>query len=235
VLFYHIEQKTQIWQKSTASVKSATAGGVTTDTAITGTVIGMAMATGIEGTETEPENISVIVEMTDAATSVAVTSMTAGSVVVVTTMTVAENTAKRSASIGMAEVVRRDLLAVVVGVRDGMGLAPQNEGPLHLRVRFLWPSGGAKLLDGMFMLQDTNNIPPCRPNKQVFSTFLGRIARKFLPSLVSLVCHLQSQSRLLAWESGATRIYLDNPVASTLAVSHLRSMSKILPTSSTAK
>lgn len=164
-------------------MRNATAGGVTTDTAITGTVTGMAMATEIEGTETETENISVIVETTDAVTSVAVTSMTAESVVVVMTMTVAENTAKRTASIDKVEVVRRDLLAVV-GVRDGTGLALQNEGPLHLRVRFLWPSGGAKLLDGMFMLQDTNNILLCKPNKQVFSTFLGRTAHKFLPSLV---------------------------------------------------
>lgn len=106
------------------------------DTAITGTVTGMAMATEREGTETETENISVIVETTDAGTLVVVTSMTAGSVVVVTTVTVAENTAKKTVSIGMAEVVRRDLLAVV-GVRDGMGLALQNEGPLRLRVRFL--------------------------------------------------------------------------------------------------
>lgn len=96
----------------------------------------MAMATEIEGTETEIENILVIVETTDAATSAVVTSMTAGSVVAVTTMTVVENTAKRTASIDMVEVVRRDLLAVV-GVRDGMGLALRSEGPLHLRVRFL--------------------------------------------------------------------------------------------------
>lgn len=204
------------------------------DTAITGTVTGMAMATEREGTETETENISVIVETTDTGILVVVTSMTAGSVVVVTTVTVAENTAKKTVSIGMAEVVRRDLLAVV-GVRDGMGLALQNEGPLRLRVRFLWPSGGAKLLGGMFMLQDTNNILPCKPNKQAFSTFLERTVHKFLPSLVSLVCHLQSQSKLLAWELGATQIYLGNPVASTLAVSHLKLMSKILPTSSTAK
>lgn len=215
-------------------MRSATAGGVTTDTAITGTVTGMAMAIEIEGTERETENILVIVETSDAATSVVVNSMTAGSVVVVTTVTVAENTAKRTASIDMVEVVRRDLLAVV-GARDGMGLALRNEGPLHLRVRFLWPSGGAKLQDGMFMLQDTNNIPPCKPNKQVFSTFLEQIAHKFLPSLVSLVCLPQSQSRLLGWELEATRTYLGNLVASTLAVSHLRSMSKILPTSSTAK
>lgn len=215
-------------------MRNATAGGVKTATAITGTVTGMAMVIEIEGTETETENISVIVETTDAATSVVVTSMTAGSVVVVTTMTVAENTVKRTANIDMAEVVRRDLLAVV-GVRDGMGLALRSEGPLHLRVRFPWPSGGAKLLDGMFMLQDTNNIPPCKPNKQVFSTFLERIAHKFLPSLVSLVCHLQFQSKLLAWELGATRTYLGNPVAFTLGVSHLRSMSKISPTSSIVK
>lgn len=215
-------------------MRNATAGGVTTDTAITGTVIGMAMAIEIEGTETETENISVIVETTDAATSVVVTLMTAGSVAVVTTMTVVENTVKRTVSIDMVEVVRRVLL-VVVGVRDGMGLVPQSEGPLHLKVRFLWPSGGAKLLDGMFMLQDMNNIPPCKPNKQAFSTFLELTAHKFLPSLASLVCHLQSQSRLLAWELEATRIYLGNPVASTLAVSHPKSMSKILPTSSIVK
>lgn len=204
------------------------------DTAITGTVTGMVMATEIEGTETEIENISVIVETTDAATSVVVTSMTAGSVVVVTTTTVAENTAKRTASSGMVEVVRRVLLDVG-GVRDGMDLALQNEGPLHLRVRFPWPNGGAKLLDGMFMLQDTNNILPCRLNKQVFSTFLERTVHKFLPSLVLLVCRLQFQSRLLAWELGATRTYLGNPVAYISAVSHLRLMSKILPTSLTAK
>lgn len=106
------------------------------DTAITGTVKGMAMATEIEGTETETENISVIVETTDAVTSVVVTSMTAGSVAVVMTVTAAENTAKRTASFGMAEVVRKDLLAVA-GVRDGMGLALRSEDPLHLRVQFL--------------------------------------------------------------------------------------------------
>lgn len=147
-------------------MRNATAGGVKTATAITGTATGMAMAIEIEGTETETENISVIVETTDAATSVVVTSMTAGSVVVVTTMTVAENIVKKTASIDMVEVVRRDRLAVV-GVKDGTGLALQSEGPLHLRVHFPWPSGGAKLLDGMFMLQDTNNIPLCKPNKQV--------------------------------------------------------------------
>jgi len=135
------------------------------DTAISGTVT-MAMATGREEIGIETENVTVIVETTDAATSV-VTSMTAGSVVM--TMTVrAETTARRNGDIvpDTTEVVKRALLAVV-GVRGGMGLVLQSGGPLHLRVRFLCPSGGARLLDGMSMLRDTNNIRLCKPNKQV--------------------------------------------------------------------
>lgn len=148
------------------------------DTATTETGTERAMVTGIE-----TENAMVIVEMTDAVTSVVVISMTAGSVaaVVVAVMktTVAEITAMRNADTDMVkvEVVRKALLAVAAaagvvvvvaaGARAGMDLVLPSAGPLRLRVRFLYPSGGAKLLDGMFMLQDMNNIRPCKPNKQV--------------------------------------------------------------------
>lgn len=141
------------------------------DTATTGTGTERAMVTGIE-----TENAMVIVETTDAATSVVVISMTAGSVAAaVMKTTVAEITAMMNADTDMVEVVRKALLAVVVevvvaaaaGARAGMDLVPPSAGPLHLRVRFLYPSGGAKLLDGMFMLQDMNNIRPCKPNKRV--------------------------------------------------------------------
>lgn len=203
-----------------------------TDTAIIGTATEKVMATGREEERgLREENVTVIAETTDVANS-AVNLMTAGSVV--TIMIVARITAKRTAGIGTVEVVRRDL-RVVVGVRGGMGLALQSGGPLHPRVHFLWPSGGAKPLDGMFMLRDTNNIQPCKQNRQVFSIFLERTAHKFLPSSALLVYHLQSQSRRLEWESGATRTCLGSLVASTLAVSHLKLMSRILPTSSTAR
>jgi hypothetical protein len=236
------------------TVKTASAGGVMMDTATTGTVTEMPMATEI-GTE----NVTAIVGTTGAATLVVVTSTTAGSVV--TKTTVAEIIVMRSGDIVLDHqvgVVRKALHAVVVvvavvaGAKGGMDLVLPSAGPLHLRVRFLSPSEGAKLLDGMFMLQDMNNIRPCRPNKQVgwqsdpasasechgfqvFSTFLERTVHKFLPSLALPVYPLQFQSRLLEWASGATRTCLGNPGASTLAASHLRSMSRTLRTSSTAR
>ncbi|KAJ8587317.1 hypothetical protein M405DRAFT_843260 [Rhizopogon salebrosus TDB-379] len=119
------------------TVKTASAGGVMMDTATTGTVTEMPMATGI-GTE----NVTAIVGTTGAATLVVVTSMTAGSVV--TKTTAAEIIVMRSGDIVLDHqvgVVRKALHAVVVvvavvaGAKGGMDLVLPSAGPLHLRRR----------------------------------------------------------------------------------------------------
>lgn len=130
------------------------------DTATTGTVTEIVIVTGV-GTE-----VMVTVETTDAATSL-VNSMTAGSVGMKTTVALGEIIVMRNGEDLDKFVVVRRAPRAVVGARDGMDLVPPSAGPLHLRVRSLFPSGDAKLLDGMFMLQDTNSIRPCKPNKQV--------------------------------------------------------------------
>jgi len=142
-------------------VKTASAEGVMMATVTTGTVTEMAMATGIE-----TENVTVIVETTDAATSV-VNLTTAGSVVMKATVAgiIATRTEEDIAMV--EEVVRRMAPRAVVDARGGMDLVLQSAGLLPLRVPSLSPSGDARLQDGMFMLQDMNNIQLCKPSKQV--------------------------------------------------------------------
>lgn len=89
-------------------------------------------------------------------------------------------------------------------VRGGEGAEARmlllNKGPRRPRDVFRCHREGGRLQDGMYMLQGTSNIRPCRRSKRAFSIFQVLTVPRFLPFWVFRDFQPQCPCLRLAWD-----------------------------------